>query len=862
MSLLLLFDFQVRLLAAVFLPLLCLPQSSSSHLKMSACQGNVLLRMQSAFGSLLYELQLIWEEIGESDVEREKAIVELEQECLEVFRRKVDQANMRRAQLRLAIADAEAELAAICSEIGEQPVHIRQSDHKSESLKAELRMIQPLIEELRKRKNARKNQVSEVLAEMQSIKNEICSSDGVSSNEPLTTEPDLSIKKLEELHRDLRALQMEKLQDLTASLLELWNLMDTPIEEQQIFQKVTCKLAASEDEITEPNMLSIDHINYVEAEVSRLEELKESKMKELVLKKRAELEAICRKTHLTPERDSAMAMAIAMHATESGSVDAACVLDAIEIQIARAKEEALSRKEIREKVEKWMAAREEESWLEKYNRDGNRYNAGRGAHLTLKLAEKARALVNKLPAMMDTLASKILAWENERGIDFIYDGVRLLTILEGYKVLKKDKEIQRKRQRDQKKHQGQLLTEQEAVYGSKPMKDIPNIRTTKKNECINQKAPRLSYAGANCRKVSLVEPSLQSHVTPEVKVIPNIRITKKNECINQKAPRLSYAGASSRRVSHVEPMLQSHVTPAVKVIPNIRTTKKNECIDQNRRKDDRHAASSSVQRRGLNRAGVTTKQHSSNLSTALEAERQLMRKPFSPLSSANPSKTTAANVMEDLNRKHEELWQKLVTINRTPPNIKLRAEQENRTPQKTPTTAPLTPTAISIPMQTAATPASIKTTSIPQVEEELEYSFEERRAHFVSFTTDINMKIISLSQQVSRAICILAANGAISNVTLSQSNSSGGTLTYVVVIGSFVSGNQVEQKPMKPIYEHTISFGAVPSNPVSEERYETAYNRGRPNFTSSASYHSDNLPSVHSEHNAEDSRVQSHEIAC
>ena len=29
--------------------------------------------------------------------------------------------------------------------------------------------------------------------------------------------------------------------------------------------------------------------------------------------------------------------------------------------------------------------------------DDNRYNAGRGAHLTLKRAEKARALVAKLP---------------------------------------------------------------------------------------------------------------------------------------------------------------------------------------------------------------------------------------------------------------------------------------------------------------------------------------------------------------------------------------------------------------------------------------------------------------------------------
>lgn len=53
-------------------------------------------------------------------------LLELEQECLEVYRRKVDQANRLRAQLRQAIADAEAELAAVCSAMGERPVHIRQ----------------------------------------------------------------------------------------------------------------------------------------------------------------------------------------------------------------------------------------------------------------------------------------------------------------------------------------------------------------------------------------------------------------------------------------------------------------------------------------------------------------------------------------------------------------------------------------------------------------------------------------------------------------------------------------------------------------------------------------------------------------
>jgi len=39
--------------------------------------------------------------------------------------------------------------------------------------------------------------------------------------------------------------------------------MDTPVEEQQVFHKVTCNIAASEDEMTEPNMLSEDFIQSV-----------------------------------------------------------------------------------------------------------------------------------------------------------------------------------------------------------------------------------------------------------------------------------------------------------------------------------------------------------------------------------------------------------------------------------------------------------------------------------------------------------------------------------------------------------------------------------------------------------------------
>ncbi|CAA6656066.1 unnamed protein product [Spirodela intermedia] len=502
---------------------------------MTCLPNDQLLQMETTCGSLLYELQIIWDEVGETETERDKLLLELEQECLEVYRRKVDQASRSRAQLRQAIADSEAELASICSAMGERPVYLRQSNHKAGSLKEELNEILPQLEEMRKRKSERSNQFLEVQEQIQKISNEIRPGE-VYSSKMVADESDLSTKRLEEFYRQLQALQkeksdrlkqvldllsslnslcsvlgmdfkhtisqihpsledtggsnsvsnetierldsvihglrdiklqrMQKLQDLATSMLELWNLMDTPTEEQQLFHNVTSNIAAAEHEITEPGTLSLDFINYVEAEVSRLEELKASKMKDLVLKKKAELEELRRRTHLLAGANGDIEFAV--EAIESGAIDPCMVLEQIEIQISIAKEEAFSRKDILEKVEKWVTACEEECWLEEYNRDENRYNAGRGAHLTLKRAEKARAIVNKIPAMVEGLVAKTMAWEREKGIPFTYDGVQLLSMLEEYTLLRQEKEQERKRQRDQKKLQGQLIAEQEALFGSKP----------------------------------------------------------------------------------------------------------------------------------------------------------------------------------------------------------------------------------------------------------------------------------------------------------------------------------------------------------------------------------------------------------
>ncbi|XP_031283308.1 AT-hook motif nuclear-localized protein 1 [Pistacia vera] len=143
--------------------------------------------------------------------------------------------------------------------------------------------------------------------------------------------------------------------------------------------------------------------------------------------------------------------------------------------------------------------------------------------------------------------------------------------------------------------------------------------------------------------------------------------------------------------------------------------------------------------------------------------------------------------------------------------------------------------------------------------------------HIITVNTgeDVTMKIISFSQQGPRAICILSANGVISSVTLRQPDSSGGTLTYEgrfeilslsgsfmpsdsggtrsrsggmsvslaspdgrvvgggvagllvaaspvqVVVGSFLAGNQHEQKPKKQKHEPISIAAPTAAVPIS-----------------------------------------------
>lgn len=80
----------------------------------------------------------------------------------------------------------------------------------SRNLKMELQAITPQLQEMQKRKNERKNQFTEVLEHINNISKELCSTSDKNLYSTVIDDSDLSLKKLDELKSQLRALQKEK----------------------------------------------------------------------------------------------------------------------------------------------------------------------------------------------------------------------------------------------------------------------------------------------------------------------------------------------------------------------------------------------------------------------------------------------------------------------------------------------------------------------------------------------------------------------------------------------------------------------------------------------------------------------------
>ncbi|XP_042034041.1 uncharacterized protein LOC121780469 isoform X2 [Salvia splendens] len=99
--------------------------------------------------SLLESLQEIWDEVGETNEERDKVLLRLDRDCLDVYKREFDQAVKSRAHLLHTLADAKDKLTNLLSLLGEKTC-VGIPEITSGTIKEQLEAIAPALERLSK----------------------------------------------------------------------------------------------------------------------------------------------------------------------------------------------------------------------------------------------------------------------------------------------------------------------------------------------------------------------------------------------------------------------------------------------------------------------------------------------------------------------------------------------------------------------------------------------------------------------------------------------------------------------------------------------------------------------------------------
>jgi protein regulator of cytokinesis 1 len=91
----------------------------------------------------------------------------------------------------------------------------------------------------------------------------------------------------------------------------------------------------------------------------------------------------------------------------TGNIDPSELLANIESQILKAKEESLSRKDIMDRINKWIVACDEEAWLEEYNQV---ISSIFSLNLQCSNSEHASALSHKVPDFLVQLKAQQYGW--------------------------------------------------------------------------------------------------------------------------------------------------------------------------------------------------------------------------------------------------------------------------------------------------------------------------------------------------------------------------------------------------------------------------------------------------------------------
>uniref|UniRef100_A0A0E0IEZ8 65-kDa microtubule-associated protein 8 n=1 Tax=Oryza nivara TaxID=4536 RepID=A0A0E0IEZ8_ORYNI len=454
---------------------------------------------ESSCAYLLQELKMIWDEVGQEENERERILQEIEQECQEVYRRKpekmtgtlkeqlnsitpaLQEMQMRKEARLKQFIEVQTEIQRIASEIAGRPENEAITVNQEDLSLKKLEEHQSELQRLKREKSDRLCKVEEYKVlihnyakimgmDPSKILSNVHTSllDGANDQQTKNISDDI-LNKLNTMVQQLKEeknQRMDKLHSLGKALTKLWNILDTNMEERRPYGEIKIYSMTSGSSMLGPGSLTLETIQKIESEVQRLDHLKASKMKELFMIKQTEIKEICKKSHMDMPYQTEMNKI--MDVIMSGDVDHDDLLKTMDEYIYKVKEEATSRKEIMDKVEKWMASCDEERWLEEYSRDERRYSISRGAHKHLKRAERARIIVNKIPGLVELLMAKTEIWEQEREKVFYYDELPLLAMLKDYMLTLKEKEEEKYRQWENKKVQTQLARRHENSFILRP----------------------------------------------------------------------------------------------------------------------------------------------------------------------------------------------------------------------------------------------------------------------------------------------------------------------------------------------------------------------------------------------------------
>ncbi|KAH0856482.1 hypothetical protein HID58_084743 [Brassica napus] len=289
----------------------------------------------------LQQLQKMWDEIGESYNEIDNILEEIEQECLDVYDRKIAETIKYKAELQGSLAQADDEIVSLMSSLGEQVTYSRiltritdissniagNDDHgsnngpedfdESDLTETELDQLRARLQDLCKEKDVRLQKVNSYISAIHDLSEAMAFdfSEALSHVHKSLTDSSMADTKsicddtlagLAELTESLKNEKLQKLlrvQDLGRTLQDLWNRMETPMDERRRFENISSLLSVQADDALPKGCLGHDIFPEAEDEVKRLK--KSSKMEELVLKRRCELEEVCREGHMDVNSDAA-----------------------------------------------------------------------------------------------------------------------------------------------------------------------------------------------------------------------------------------------------------------------------------------------------------------------------------------------------------------------------------------------------------------------------------------------------------------------------------------------------------------------------------------------------------------------------